>query len=371
MNPATKKKIQLLSRIPRFHTFYRLGMGQPAMPVNITISLLYSCNSRCMTCNVYEKRVKNFTVDEYDTTFAALGEAPYWFTMSGGEPFLRKDIVEVCKAAYERTKPGIINIPTNGSLFNIVPERVEAIVRSCPKTDIIVNLSLDEIGAEHDRIRGFPGNWERAMKTYSALRELSNQHSNFTIGIHTVISAFNAERFPEIYKELIKMNPDSYITEIAEERVELGTIGQPITPDKDKYYAAIDFLMGEMKKNRLVGLADVARSFRFEYYQMVKKFLVERKQIIPCFAGVASCQISPDGDVWPCCIRADSMGNLREHDYDFKKIWNSYLAKKIRRSIKNRECACPLANASYTNLLVNPKSLIKVSSRLVREKLHI
>lgn len=368
INPRTKKKIQLLSRIPRFHTFYQLEKGPAAMPVNITISLLYSCNSRCMTCNVYEKRVKNFKVDEYEKTFAALGEAPYWFTMSGGEPFLRKDIVEVCQAAYKHCKPGIINIPTNGSLYNVIPGRVAEIVSSCPDTDLIINLSLDEIGENHDKIRGYPGNWERAMKTYEALSQLRS-YPNFTLGIHTVISAYNVERFPEIYKELIKFEPDSYITEIAEERVELGTMDLPITPEAEKYYKAIDFLKEEMKKDRLKGLARIARSFRFEYYDLVKKFLVQREQIVPCFAGIASCQISPDGDVWPCCIRADSMGNLREHNYDFKKVWNSGAAKKIRKSIKNRECACPLANASYTNLLINPRSLTKVTSRLLRQSL--
>lgn len=120
-----------------------------------------------------------------------------------------------------------------------------------------------------------------------------------------------------------------------------------------------------MKKNKLTGVAKIARAFRYEYYQLVKNFLQRNEQIIPCFAGVASCQISPDGDLWPCCIRADSMGNLREHDYDFWKIWNSAEATQIRKSIKNRECACPLANASYTNLLISPTSLFKVAKRLI------
>jgi MoaA/NifB/PqqE/SkfB family radical SAM enzyme len=358
------KKIQLLSRIPAFHTFYRIGTINPPLPVNITISLLYSCNSRCMTCNVYEKKVKNLKVDEYEKTFATLGQSPFWFTMSGGEPFIRKDIVDVCKVAYEMTKPAIINIPTNGSLDQIVPVKAEQIIKNCPETDIIINLSLDQIGEEHDKIRGLPGNWEKAMNTYRALKELT-KYPNFTIGIHTVISKFNADKFPEIYKELIKLEPDSYITEIAENRVELGTMDIDISPETDQYYNAIDFLVSEMKEKKLVGVANIARSFRLEYYQMVKKFLQQKTQIVPCFAGIASCQISPDGDVWPCCIRADSMGNLRENDYNFKKIWNSEAAKKIRKSIKNRECACPLANASYTNLLISPSSVAKVIKNIV------
>jgi MoaA/NifB/PqqE/SkfB family radical SAM enzyme len=364
MHRTTKKKVLLLSKIPSIHRFYRFSGQHAPMPVNVTVSLLYSCNSRCMTCNVYEKKVKNLKVDEYDKIFDSMGEAPFWFTLSGGEPFLRKDIVDICKIAYERCKPGIINIPTNGSLNEIIPDRVEQIVKNSPESEIIINLSLDEIGEAHDKIRGFPGNWDNAMKTYKALDKLRS-YPNFTIGIHTVISNFNVDRFPAIYKELIQLGPDSYITEIAEERVELGTIGEPITPDPQKYFSAIDFLIAEMKKNKLTGMAKIARSFRFEYYELVKKFLFKNEQIIPCFAGIASCQISPDGHLWPCCVRADSMGNLRDHDYDFVKIWNSPEGKKIRKSIINRECACPLANASYTNLLISPLSLTRVVKRLI------
>jgi len=359
MHSSTKRKIQLLSRLPRFKWFYKRPKGIAPLPVNVTVSLLYSCNSRCKTCNVYEKRVQNFSLDEYRKTFKSLGEAPYWFTMSGGEPFLRKDIVDICTAAYEICKPGIINIPTNGSLYQVIPERVEAIVRRAPDTEIIINLSLDDIGRRHDEIRGFPGNWDRALKTYEGLRKL-RKYPNFTLGIHTVISAFNVQRFKEIYKALINLEPDSYITEIAEERVELGTVGLPITPDKEAYFTAIDFLKQEMKKNKVSGIARVARAFRLEYYELVKRYLIQREQVIPCYAGITSCQISPDGDVWPCCIRADSMGNLRDYNYDFKEIWNSSTASGVRASIKNRECACPLANAGYTNLLLNSKSLLKI-----------
>ncbi|WP_456440726.1 radical SAM/SPASM domain-containing protein [Caldithrix abyssi] len=359
-----KKRIQLLSRLPLYRAFYTFARGRAPLPVNFTLSLLYSCNSRCATCNVYLKKVDNLTPDEYDRIFATVGQAPFWFTLSGGEPFLRKDIVDIARVIYQQSRPAIINIPTNGSLYRIIPERVEEILRACPGSDVIINLSLDEVGEKHDEIRGFPGNWERAIKTYQELQKLK-RYPNLTLGIHTVISVFNVRRFPEIYKELIALQPDSYITEIAEERVELETMGLDITPEAEEYARAIDFLIGDMKNSRLKGLARVARSFRIEYYQLVKQFLQTHQQVIPCYAGVASCQISPDGEVWPCCIRADSMGNLREHDYDFPKIWNGEAASRIRRSIKNRECACPLANASYTNLLLHGRSLTKIAFRLV------
>ncbi|HQU72241.1 MAG TPA: radical SAM protein [Calditrichia bacterium] len=357
MNP-TVKKIQLVSKLPAFQVQRAVGSGF-LYPVNITISLLYSCNSRCRTCNVYLKRVNNFTLEEYDKLFANLGKAPYWFTFSGGEPFLRKDIAKVIKSAYQHTSPGIINIPTNASLYHRIPELAEEIVEGCPNSDVIINVSLDQLGEKHDEVRGLKNNFERAMKTYEKLKELK-RYKNFTLGIHTVISNYNVDEFRDIYDGLIPLEPDSYITEIAEERVELGTIGEPINPQLEKYAGAIDFLREEMRKRKQSGVAAIAQGFRYEYYDLVKKILDQRTQVIPCFAGVMSAQISPDGEVWPCCIRADSMGNLRKENYDFKKIWRSGQAAKIRKSIRQKECYCPLANASYTNLLVSPSSVVRV-----------
>ncbi|RMF56799.1 MAG: radical SAM protein [Calditrichaeota bacterium] len=361
MNPLLKR-VQLLSKIPVFHLSRVSGRGI-LYPVNITISLLYACNSRCKTCNVYLKKVKTFTVEEYDRLFQKLGKAPYWFTFSGGEPFLRKDIASIVRLAYQHTRPGIINIPTNGSFYDRIPELVEEIVVNCPESEIIINLSLDHLGERHNEIRGLEDNWNKAMKTYQALRELK-RYPNFTIGIHTVISNFNVKEFREIYQGLIELEPDSYITEIAEQRVELGTMDEPITPQVNDYAEAIDFLRSEMRKRKYKGVAQIAQAFRYEYYQLVKHILQQQTQVIPCFAGVMSAQISPDGHVWPCCIRADSMGNLREHDYDFKKIWRSAQAAKIRESIRNKECHCPLANASYTNMLASPSTMWKVVKHL-------
>ena len=128
MNQMTKNKIKILSTIPGLYKFNKFGGKNSPLPINVTISLLYSCNSRCMTCNVYEKKVNNFTIEEYKKVFESLGEIPFWFTMSGGEPFLRKDIAEIGKAAYDICKPGIINIPTNGSLNKVVFDRVKELV---------------------------------------------------------------------------------------------------------------------------------------------------------------------------------------------------------------------------------------------------
>lgn len=345
----------LLYKLSRSFRFPRI------MPMNYTLSLLYTCNSRCSTCNVWKKKSDDLTVSEYKQIFKKLGRSPYWFTLSGGEPFLRKDIVEICQELFKYCKPKIINIPSNGLLTDTIVKNVQKITEICSKSQIIINLSIDGIEEQHNEIRNVPGNYNKVINTYNELKKLNIE--NLSIGIHTVISKLNVSGFSRIANKLMQLKPDSYITEIAEQRIELDTMESDITPDIISYCTAIDYLIHRIKNGKFKGMNKITQSFRIEYYNLVKKILRDKTQVIPCYAGISSAQISPDGEVWSCCIKAESMGNLRENDYNFRKIWFSDKMKKERRSIKNKECYCPLANASYTNMLMHFPTLSRVFFR--------
>jgi sulfatase maturation enzyme AslB (radical SAM superfamily) len=304
------------------------------------------------------KREDELSIQEWNRIFESLGHAPFWFTVSGGEPFMFKDLVPLCQSLYERCRPGIINIPTNSLMCDIIPRKVEEICRSCAKAQVIINLSLDGVGANHDEIRGIPGNFEKFEQNYRALRQLNCP--NLTVGIHSVISRFNVDHVAELFEYAFRIEPDSYITEIAEQRVELDTVGLGITPSADKYSQAIEQLIERVKNHQFKGISRITEAFRLEYYKLVKRILTEETQVVPCFAGWASAQIYASGEVWPCCIRADNLANLRDVNYDFKRIWFSAEADRVRTSIRNKECHCPLANASYTNMLMHLPTLTRV-----------
>lgn len=353
-------KFKLLSKIP----FYKLShaTGWPKMlPVNLTLSVSPTCNSRCKTCNIWKKKENDFKSEEWDKTMASLGNWPFWITISGGEPFLkRQELVELVKICYLRNKPAIINIPTNSLLYAFTPKYVEEMCRSIPGAQLIINLSVDGVGEKHDYIRGITGNFKRVLLNLENLKNLQKKYSNLTIGIHSVISNFNYPDVDELYNWAFSVNPDQYITEIAEERVELDTKGLPITPSWENYSQAINKLIGRIKQKKFKGVSRFTEAFRLEYYNNVKKYLKTRKQVIPCYAGLASGQIYANGDVWQCCIDADVLGNLREANYDFKKIWFSKRADEIRKKVKRGGCGCPLANASYTNMLMDFRTLLRI-----------
>ncbi len=358
----------ILARIPLFKLYRNFGWPQ-LLPLNLTLSPSPKCNSRCLTCNIWMKRENELKIDEWDKVLASLGKAPYWFTISGGEPLMYPHVVELAQLAYKHCSPGVINIPTNAILPNI-PERVEQIAKSCPKSQLIINLSLDGIGAKHDYIRGIPGNFVKFEERLKQLLSLRKSFKNLTVGIHSVVSVFSVGHLDELIAYADKSGADQFITEIAEPRVELDTVGLPITPAPAAYSKAIDRLIAYVESKQFTGMAKITEAIRVEYYKLVKRILDEKDQVIDCYAGWVSAQIYADGTVWPCCVRADDLGNLRDYNYDFKEIWFGEKIKKVRRSISAKECHCPLANAMYTNMLHDIPTLARVGAKVFRQGAH-
>ena len=405
-------------KVLRLKAFRAFGLR--AYPINFTISVTNKCNSRCKTCNIWriygekpEIRVNELSLDEYERIFESIGSGNmYWVTLSGGEPFLRRDLVDIFAALLERCSPRIVNIPTNATLPSVVERRVREMLELTRENrstvpmapTLILNLSLDGIGAKHDEIRGFKGNFSRFMETYRRLIALKREFCRLKVGIHTVISVYNVHNLCEIMQFVRKLSEsgagaaganaaggsagdateaagavgvcgvgavDGHIFEVAEERDELLTVGSGITPSTRELSEALASVVEEIAREYLKRgdfLSRLTQAFRLEYYEVLRRVLEERRQVVPCFAGFASCQISPYGDVWACCVlgSSSSFGNLRSADYDFKSVWYSERANEIRRKIKAGACYCPLANASYTNMLCHFPSAFRVLLRILK-----
>ncbi|MHC1635933.1 MAG: radical SAM/SPASM domain-containing protein [Candidatus Methanospirareceae archaeon] len=359
-------------------SFCPFSLRSPPMPINFTVSVTNRCNSRCKTCNIWRiykeqpgLRELELSVEEFKRIFESIGKRGYWFTISGGEPFLRKDIVEIYEALIHYCSPNIINIPTNATLPRVIEDRVREFleIESKNKHTLIINLSLDGVGSLHDEIRGTKGNFSAFLDTYNRLEALKEEYKQLRVGVHTVISVYNITHINNIYDFVRRLDPkpDSHIFEVAEERVELNTVNSGITPDHHLLSETFMRLREEIERDYLRGdfLSRITQSFRLEYYEIIERILRERRQIIPCYAAYASCQISPYGEVWACCVLAKSLGNLRDVDYDFRKVWGSEEAKKIRVAIKRGECYCPLANAMYTSMVCSFSTMKKVLWRVV------
>jgi MoaA/NifB/PqqE/SkfB family radical SAM enzyme len=366
------KKLPVLARLAG----YRLeracaratGARARQLPINLTVSVTYSCPSRCKTCDIWRKRVSDLTVDEYAKIFPTLKKVPIWVTLSGGDQFVRRDLDEIVRLVRTEIEPSIINLPMNGVITGRIHQLLPKIAAHSVGSSLVLNLSVDEIGDAHDALRGVKGNWDKLLDVARLIRDLQKTHDHIVMGVHTVISKYNVHRIPEIEREVRAVfAPDSYITEVAENRVELGTLDKDIAPSAADYRRAVAHLKDVVAKHRsMQPVARLVQSLRLEYYDLAVRTLDEKRQVIDCYAGRASAHLAPDGALWGCCVRAESMGNVRDHGYDFGEVWCGAEAEAFLRSVENKECACPLANASYTNMLLDPKALLRVALNMAR-----
>ena len=92
--------------------------------------------------------------------------------ISGGEPFLRKDLAAVIQLFYAHNNIRDVRIPTNGLPTKQTLEIVKKILETCPQLHLEVDVSIDGFSETHDRIRAVEGNFEKAIETITQLENL-------------------------------------------------------------------------------------------------------------------------------------------------------------------------------------------------------
>lgn len=358
----------------------RAGLVRAPGPITLTFSVTNRCNSRCKTCNIWQAYPSHWqdpeaelTLDEIERIFASMPPV-YFFNLSGGEPFLRDDLPQIVALAVKHLKPAIIHSPTNAIMTRRILAQTRAILENLRDlgldTPVTIKPSIDGVEDLHDEIRGVKGNWPRLLATIEGLQALERAFPNLHVELGTVVSNFNKERLDEIEDFVHSLGVQSYRNEIAEQREEFFNIGDPITPTGEEYADLMRGFAAKVRENlpKKRPLARTTESLRLVYYELAARIVAEDRQVIGCYAGISNVHLTPHGVLWPCCVLgyAKPLGDLRAADYDFNAVWHSKQAAEVRASIKAGECACPLANQAYSNILCHTPSMLKAVGNVVR-----
>lgn len=278
----------------------------------------------------------DLTVEEIRMIFARFNPIQYIY-IGGGEPFMRTDLYEIMRIIYESVKPKTINISTNGQIIENTIKTTENFLRKYPKAHLIVKVSIDGIEKDHDEIRGLPRAFERAIATYYSLTRLKNKFKNLKIGINTVFSSLNQDKIFDIYNYLdsLKPPPDCLGQLLVRDKPRDPSCKNELKLEKYKKWTELyirDMLKGKFEPDILVKLGTILM------YDYIYKTINENKCQTSCYAGFSGGFIDNEGKVGPC-EHKKSFGNLKDNNYDFKKIWNSAEADKIRDEILY-DCFC-------------------------------
>lgn len=287
-----------------------------------------------------------------------------WLAYSGGEIFLRDDIDEITKIFYKKTRPAIILFSSNGLLTEVIRKKIEIILDSCKQSTIVVKLSLDGTESLHDSIRG-QGSFQKTIKTYMALGELLDKYPNFEIGINTVFCSANQDRMDDII-EYVKV-----LDKIKTHTVSLVRGKGLKEIDIEKYHVTINKLAENLRKKttsiyRFKG-ARIKAAQDILQRRLIYETETKRKQLIDCYAGRLNLVLTEAGDLYPCESFTKKMGNVRDSEYDIKKILRSEQALNILGSIRDSGCFCSHECYLMTNILFN----FRMYPKLFREYLQL
>jgi len=273
------------------------GLAGEKSPVLAGHKLLYRCNLECQMCPFWRREDEPLLQlpDEIRIMDALARAGVSFLGFEGGEPLLRRDVGEILREAHSRFHTSLV---TNGWLLE---NRVEEIA---PYLDLLF-VSLDGIGETHDRLRGIPRSFERAVRGMRASRAEVP-----TIISHTVTrdNLDHAERVVELAEQL-----DVALTvQIAYDY----RTADPLSPERGKLRPIIERLR-DLRKSGAPLLESV------DYFDAILgSWYGGRPWRCKPWLTV---NVDPSGRiVLPCYVLHEYEGRLPVWEVDLRQLWNSF-----------------------------------------------
>jgi MoaA/NifB/PqqE/SkfB family radical SAM enzyme len=315
------------------------------------------CNMKCGHCFYWRNLNKqdDLTLEEIFELSRSVGQIDN-LSLSGGEPFLRREFADICRQFVRHNKVRQIYVPTNGYFTEQMVEQITDTLKEQALDLFVVELSLDGLSEFHDKLRGVSGSFQKAMETYDELTKLQKGDPRLRIHAASTATHLNLDELKCLTTYLFERCPQMDHHNLAIIR---GDRKNPslLLPDLQRYRDLYDYF------RRLWAPRETGR-----YGAMVEpmlqwaklKTLVEQTQVIPCLAGRLSAVVYANGDVSVCEMHKP-LGNLRQKS--FREIWNSEEAGKLRESIGKKECHCATEVFLWPSIVYQPLQLVQAMIR--------
>jgi len=299
-------------------------------PFSCHILITNNCNLRCKMCSFWKIKSENeLSLSEIKKIIDYVHE---WgvptITIGGGEPLLRKDAVDIIR--YSSSKGIITNLITNGTLIN------ESLAKSLMESNLFrIGVSIDGSKPEiHDKIRGVPGTFSRAVNGIKLLNKYKDLLGSDTIiYIQTTIMNDNVDDVPnivELSRELgVRFLCQPYLPFMVND--DKGN-----EPDSKKIVKLMDYLIDFKKKHGII----INPIYHLKF---IKKLYSGDFRYVKCTIGYDIITIDAKGDVWLCQyyeLSDKPIGNVRS--CELKEIWKSDRFEMFRRHALKCRMRCAL-----------------------------
>lgn len=341
-------------------------------PVYLIFFITGRCNARCGFCfnleTVMNPPDTDLTLEEIERTAKSLPHLVQ-LTLSGGEPFMRQDIVDLVGLFYTHSRVRNLTIPTNGSLTDLALARLREMALRFPELTVRVSVSLDAVGERHNELRKLPGTFDKAVRLLRQSHVLSKSLPNLVTSVISVYSGHNEKDMRELLPWLDE-NMEVHMQSLLLARGKLdeasaatkASVFDELTADLDRRIAARArvgtffgrFVLGKVSNLTRRAVARISRGGS------------SKKDFFGCVAGSRLAVLWEDGRVSPCEVITTLdwvaphlgehenfvLGNAR--DLPVGEILRSQKAAKARDFIRREKCTCTFECAISASLVFNP-----------------
>jgi MoaA/NifB/PqqE/SkfB family radical SAM enzyme len=302
----------------------------------LVIDVTYRCNSRCVMCSIWSAEPQpELTLAQFATLLAdPLFRGVERLMLSGGEPTLRPDLVELVEACFE-CMPSLFSLSliTNG----LAPDRVISlygdIARRCAERGIrlSISVSLDGVGEIHDRMRNIPNAFAKVEQTLEGLGQLRKKYG-FYLGVGCVVCHLTLphlqtladwclQRDVDLGYQLVGFH-DTYVNNIAQQSVLDFT-----EDDRPALHALLQ---------RLASGRSLRNPMASYWADMLHMYAKGRPRQSPCAFLVDSLVLDAAGNI-RVCETAANIGNCLESG-SCSKLYFSEKASAMRSAMKSGAC---------------------------------
>lgn len=340
------KERRLTTRARRLVTLAKERVTSPSFDKirSVNLAITYYCNSRCTMCSIWEiykkdraKAAAELSLEDIKQIFSSRYFAHLRsVALTGGEPFLRRDLDEIVGFFLTKFAGISLVIPTDSVSPKLTIESVKRIVeRYRPgRSRLAISVSLDGLRETHDRQRGVAC-FDKALEVLHALKTM-----DLALNVSYTITPLNGKDVVAVYRLVSELGAvfnvqfaqgssnyygekSTSLRKLRED--ELNRVGAQILEIADDRWATMPL------KSRLTDTSDYFLRRMVDYQR-------DPRRIFKCYSGTHSCFIDPYGDVYPCLMLDRKLGSAKRDGFD--AVWSGLIAVEVRNSIAREECHC-------------------------------
>lgn len=302
-------------------------------PFKLTLQVTDGCSLRCAICSLWKAPRPDPPLADLEALFAA-NPPITWLNLTGGEAFERSDFLGIAEAAVRSTDVALLNVPTAGQR----PDDIEAKTRALldlPFVRIGITVSLDGPREVHDRLRGRPGAFDRAVETLSRLRALGGRRLTVRAGL-TLSSRNDAD--PErlvagLLADAAILRPSDLHFNLAHHAPHYYRNRPQDGPDTER---AAAFL--ERWARRPAAWLDPLAALERRYRRLARSYLATGRSPVPCTALAGSVFVDSALHLFPCIGWDLPIADLRRFDFSIERALARPIAAEARRAADEGRC---------------------------------